>query len=207
VHAILRRHGCSRLRLPGREPFVRSERERAGELVHVDVKKPGRIVRPSHRVTGDRRDRNRGAGWEYVFAAIDDATRPGFARIYPSASADSALAFLAQLERLYANHGITVERLLTDNGTCFKRRWGDACQHRGIKAKKTRPHRPQSNGKAERLIRTLLEPRAYASSYGNEDERAHPAPALHSYNRFRRHRALGGQTPLQRVNNLSGTNT
>ena len=114
VHAILRRHGCSRLQVRQREPVLRYERERPGELVHVDVKKLGRIVKPSHRVTGDRRDRSRGAGWQYVFAAIDDATRLGFARIYPSEKADSALAFLDELERFYAGHGIKIERVLTD---------------------------------------------------------------------------------------------
>jgi transposase InsO family protein len=208
VHAILRRHGCSRLRpKAARQEIVRYERERPGELVHVDVKKLGRIVRPSHRVTGDRRDRTRGAGWQHVFAAIDDTTRLGFARIYPDESADSALAFLDALIRFYASHGINVERVLTDNGTCFKRRWGDACQRHGIVVKKTRPYRPQTNGKVERFIRTLLELWAYAYSYQHEHERgAALAPALDSYNRYRRHRALGGLTPLQRVNNLSGTN-
>ena len=98
--------------------------------------------------------------------------------------------------------------LYPDNGTCFKRRWGDACQRYGIKVKKTRPYRPQSNGKVERFIRTLLELWAYAYSYQHEHERgAALAPALDSYNRYRRHRALGGLTPLQRVNNLSGTNS
>jgi transposase InsO family protein len=207
VHAILRRNGCSRLSPPRREPVVRYERERPGELVHVDVKKLGRIVKPSHRVTGDRRDRNRGAGWQYVFAAIDDATRLGFARIYRNESADSALAFLDDLTHFYASHGITVERVLTDNGTCFKRRWQQSCEQHSIKAKKTRPYRPQTNGKAERFIRTLLESWAYAYSYQHERERAAALPPpLESYNRFRRHRALGGLTPLQRVNNLSGTN-
>ena len=158
VHAILRRHGCSRLkpRLP-REPVVRYERERPGELLHVDVKKLGRITRPGHRVTGDRHARSRGAGWQYVFAAIDDATRLGFARIYPDESADSALAFLAACERFYAGHGIRIERVLTDNGTCFKRRWGEGCERLGIAVRKTRPYRPQTNGKVERFIRTLLE--------------------------------------------------
>ena len=95
-----------------------------------------------------------------------------------------------------------------DNGTCFKRRWHDACTQRGIAVRKTRPYRPQTNGKAERLIRTLLERWAYAYSYDNELERAHALPdALDSYNRYRPHRALAGQTPLQRVNDLSGTNT
>jgi transposase InsO family protein len=209
VHAILRRNGCSRLkpRLP-REAVVRYERERAGELLHVDVKKLGRIIKPSHRVTGDRRDRNRGAGWQYVFVAIDDASRLGFARIYPDEKADSALAFLDACERFYAEHGIRIERVLTDNGTCCKRRWAEACAQRGVAVRKTRPYRPQTNGKVERFIRTLLELWAYAYPYTNERERAVAlAPALESYNRFRRHRALGGLTPLQRVNNLSGTNT
>ena len=98
--------------------------------------------------------------------------------------------------------------MLTDNGTCFKRRWAEACAQRGIAVRKTRPYRPQTNGKVERFIRTLLELWAYAYPYANERERTMAlAPALESYNRFRRHRALGGLTPLQRVNNLSGTNT
>jgi transposase InsO family protein len=151
---------------------------------------------------------SRGAGWQYVFAAIDDATRLGFARIYPDESADSALAFLAELERFYSNHAITVERVLTDNGTCFKRRWQLACEQRRIGVRKTRPYRPQTNGKVERFIRTLLELWAYAYPYQHEQQRAAALPpALDSYNRYRRHRALGGLTPLQRVNNLSGTNS
>jgi transposase InsO family protein len=209
VHAILRRHGCSRLkpRLP-REAIVRYERERAGELLHVDSKKLGRITVPGHRVTGDRRARSRGAGWQYVFAAIDDASRLGFAQIYPDETADSALAFLGACERFYGGHGIRIERVLSDNGTCFKRRWAEDCERRGIAVRKTRPYRPQTNGKVERFIRTLLELWAYAYPYRQERERAAAlAPALESYNRFRRHRALGGLTPLQRVNNLSGTNS
>jgi transposase InsO family protein len=209
VHAILRRHGCSRLKPRQPREVVRYERERPGELLHVDVKKLGRIIRPGHRVTGDRAKRAKGkAGWQYVFAAIDDATRLGFARIYPEETADSALAFLAACDRFYAGHGIRIERVLTDNGTCFKRRWGEGCARLGIAVRKTRPYRPQTNGKVERFIRTLLELWAYAYPYQHERERAAAlAPALASYNRFRRHRALGGLTPLQRVNNLSGTNT
>lgn len=210
VHAILRRHGCSRLKPPvPRGEIVRYERERPGELVHVDIKKLGRIIRPGHRVTGDRSKRAKGlAGWQYLFVAIDDATRLAFARIYPDETAASAIAFLATCERFYARHGIPIERILSDNGTCFKRRWHDACSERGIAVRKTRPYRPQTNGKAERLIRTLLERWAYAYSYTTELERAHALPhALDSYNRYRPHRALGGQTPLQRVNDLSGTNT
>lgn len=209
VHAILRRHGCSRLSSARPdEPVVRYERERPGELVHVDAKKLGRIIAPGHRVTGDRSRRAAGkAGWQYLFVAIDDASRLGFAALYPDETADSALAFLEQLLRFYRRHGIEVERLLTDNGKCFKRRWGDACSHHQIRAKKTRPYRPQTNGKAERFIRTLLERWAYAYPYRHEQQRSALLPtALDSYNRYRPHRALGGQTPLQRVSNLSGTN-
>jgi transposase-like protein len=209
VHAILRRHGCSRLDPPVREPVMRYERERPGELLHIDVKKLGRIVQPGHRVTGDRTVRARGAaGWQYLFAAIDDTTRLAHGELYPDETADSAIAFLDSCERFYAAHDITIERVLTDNGTCFKRRWANACQQHAIHVRKTRPYRPQTNGKAERFIRTMLETWAYAYPYATEHDRtAALGPALDSYNRFRRHRALGGLTPLQRVNNLSGTNT
>lgn len=209
VHAILVRHGCSRLDPPERAVVVRYERERAGELVHVDVKKLGRILQPGHRVTRDRSTAAHGkAGWLYLFAAIDDATRLGFARLYPSETSDSALAFLEACERFYAAHGIVIERVLTDNGKCFKRSWQEGCAKRAIKAKRTRPYRPQTNGKVERFIRTLLEIWAYARPYDHERERAAALhPAIDSYNRLRRHRALGGLTPLQRVNNLSGTNS
>jgi len=210
VYAILRRHGCARLRpRQPREAVLRYERERPGELLHVEVKKLGRIIAPGHRVTGDRSKRAKGqAGWLYLYAAIDDCSRLGFASVYPDETADSALAFLAECERFYGRHGITIERVLTDNGTCFKRRWGEGCERRGIAVRKTRPYRPQTNGKVERFIRTMLELWAYAYPYHHERERAAALrPALESYNRFRPHRALGGLTPLQRVNNLCGTNT
>ena len=208
VHAVLRRHGCSRLRVrPPREQVVRYERSAPGELVHVDCKKLGRIVKPGHRVTGDRSRRAAGrAGWQHLFVAIDDHSRLGFASIYPDETADSALAFLVELVRFYGSHGIAVERVLTDNGTCFKRRWADACEAHGIVVKKTRAYRPQTNGKAERFIRTLLERWAYAYPFAHESERLAALPsALDFYNRFRPHRALGGLAPLQRVNNLPGT--
>jgi transposase InsO family protein len=207
VHAVLRRHGHSRLvvRAP-REEVVRYERSSPGELVHVDIKKLSRIVRPGHRVTGDRSRRSQGAGWQYLYVAIDDHSRLGFAAVHPDETADSALAFLEQVVRFYGRHGIRVERVLTDNGVCFKRRWAEACASHGISVKKTRAYRPQTNGKAERFIRTLLERWAYAYSYAYESERlAALAPALDFYNHFRPHRALRGLTPLQRVNNLPGT--
>ena len=207
VHAVLRRYGRSRLQVRAeRERVVRYERASPGELVHVDIKKLSRIVKPGHCVTGDRSRRSEGAGWQYLFVAIDDHSRLGFAAVHPDETADSALAFLEQLVRFYGRHNIRVERVLTDNGSCFKRRWADACAAHGIAIKKTRAYRPQTNGKAERFIRTLLERWAYAYSYEHESERlAALAPALDFYNRFRPHRALRGLAPLQRVNNLPGT--
>jgi transposase InsO family protein len=210
VHAILRRHGCSRLvQRPRAEAIVRYQRDQPGELVHVDAKKLGRIIRPGHRVTGDRRHRAKGkAGWQHLFVAIDDATRLAYAQLYPDETNASAISFLAAAQRFYEAHGITIERVLTDNGTCFKRRWQDACQQRQITVKRTRPYRPQTNGKAERFIRTLLERWAYATPYATEHDRAQALPqALDTYNHNHPHRALGGRTPLQRVNDLSGTNT
>jgi transposase InsO family protein len=125
--------------------------------------------------------------------------------VHPDESADSALAFLDELVRFYGLHGIRVERVLTDNGTCFKRPWAEACAAHGITAKKTRAYRPQTNGKAERFIRTLLERWAYAYPYEHEPQRlAALSAALDFYNRFRPHRALGGLAPLQRVNNPLG---
>ena len=143
-----------------------------------------------------------------MFVAIDDHSRLGFARAYPDETADAALAFLDEVVRFYHDHGIRLERVLTDNGTCFKRRWAEACAQHMIAVKKTRPYRPQTNGKAERFIRTLLERWAYACPYEHESERLAALPAaLDFYNRFRPHRALAGLTPLQRVNNLPGTYT
>jgi transposase InsO family protein len=210
VHAILRRHGCSRLvPRPALGDVVRYQRERPGELLHIDCKKLGRIVQPGHRVTGDRSKRARGtAGWQHLFVAIDDATRLGYAQLYPDETAASAISFLAACQRFYHQHGIAIERVLTDNGTCFKRRWHDTCAEQQITVKKTRPYRPQTNGKAERFIRTMLERWAYATPYPTEHHRANALPnAIDTYNRNRPHRALGGRTPLQRVNDLSGTNT
>jgi transposase InsO family protein len=207
VHAVLRRHGCSRLvTRPQPDAVIRYERARPGELVHVDIKKLGRILRPGHRVTGDRSRRVQGAGWQHLFVAIDDHSRLGFASVYPDETAASACAFLEELVRFYSSHGIAVERVLTDNGTCFKRRWAETCASHAISVRKTRAYRPQTNGKAERFIRTLLERWAYAYPYEHESERLAALPgALDFYNRFRPHRALGGLAPLQRVNNLPGT--
>ena len=210
VHAVLRRHGRSRLvARPAAEEVIRYEYAEPGGLIHVDIKKLGRILKPGHRVTGNRRGQAKGkAGWQYLFVAIDDCSRLGFTAVYPDETSDSAISFLSELIRFYNSHGISVQRVLSDNGSCFKRRWADACNSHNITVKKTRPYRPQTNGKAERFIRTLLERWAYAYSYENESARLDAlAPALDFYNRFRPHRALKGLTPLQRVNNVLGTNS
>ena len=209
VHAVLRRHGRSRLvARPAAEEVIRYEYAEPGGLIHVDIKKLGRILKPGHRVTGNRRGQAKGkAGWQYLFVAIDDCSRLGFTAVYPDETSDSAISFLSELIRFYNSHGISVQRVLSDNGSCFKRRWADACNSHNITVKKTRPYRPQTNGKAERYIRTMLERWAYAYAYTNESERLTTLPpALDFYNRFRPHRALGGLTPLQRVNNVPGTN-
>lgn len=126
--------------------------------------------------------------------------------MYPDETSESATAFLEELVCFYGQHGVVVERVLTDNGACFKRRWAVACAAHGIAVKKTRAYRPQTNGKAECFIRTMLERWAYAYAYEHESARLGALPpALDFYNRFRPHRALGGLAPLQRVNNLPGT--
>ena len=166
VHAVLRRHGRSRLvTRPRPEDVIRYEHPRPGDLIHVDIKKLGRILKPGHRVTGDRRGQAKGkAGWQYLFVAIDDHSRLGFAAVYSDETADSAIAFLDELVRFYDLHGISAKRVLTDNGSCFKRRWAHACAEHEIAVKKTRPYRPQTNGKAERFIRTIRACKSLCSS-------------------------------------------
>ena len=135
VYAILARHGQSRLQQAGaREPILRYERARPGELLHIDVKPLGRIRRRQEAGSGGRRGSKGRAGWAYLFVAIDDATRLGYARFYPDESAASALAFLSACSRFYSGHAITLERVLTDNGKCFKRQWQDGCAQLAIQA-------------------------------------------------------------------------
>jgi transposase len=183
VYAILARHGCSRLREQARaEPVVRYERERPGELVHIDVKPLGRIRRPTDPSTGRLVGKKGRSGRVYLFVCVDDATRLSHARLYPDETTASAIAFLDDCLAFYRAHGIGIERVLTDNGKCFKRAWERACALRAIGARRTRPRRPQTNGKVERMIRTLLEGWAYGFDYETEAEReaALPPRLLHS---------------------------
>jgi transposase InsO family protein len=174
VSGILTRIGMGRLGRLGLEQPVRYERSRPGELVHVDVKKLGRIVRPGHRVTGDRSDRrDQGKkGWEYVHIAVDDYSRLAYAEVLSDERATTAAGFLRRALAFYRRHGITVERVLTDNGSCYRGVvHALACRQLGIRHLRTRPYRPQTNGKAERFIRTLLAGWAYAAIYGSSSER------------------------------------
>jgi transposase InsO family protein len=212
VYAFLRRAGISRLdRLEPREPVVRYERERPGELVHLDTKMLGRIgPGGGHRLPGVKVNRHRGIGWNHVHVAIDDFSRLAYAEELPDESATTTAAFLRRAWRFYADHGITIERLLTDNGNCYRSRaFAEACDELGLGHRWTRPYRPQTNGKAERMVRTLLAEWAYASPFMEPDQRiAALSRFLDFYNHRRPHWSLAGQPPISRipVNNLTGKN-
>jgi transposase InsO family protein len=223
VHAVLRRYHCPPLahldRGTGR-PVRRYERDRPGELVHVDVKKLGNIPDGGGwRVTGQARGRrNRHAtrsgrhpviGYSYLHTALDDCSRLAYTEILADERKETAVAFLARAHAWYAAAGITIERVLSDNGSCYRaREWAATCAQLGITAKRTRPYRPQTNGKVERYHRTLADEWAYARAYASETERrAALDPWLHTYNHHRGHTALGGHPPASRVTNLSGQHT
>lgn len=202
VSAALVRLGLGRLRyLNPPPPVQRYEWQRPGELVHIDTKKLGRIERPSHRVTGNRRDATRGAGWEYAHVAIDDCSRYTYVEILPDEKRYTATAFWLRALREFQRRGIHVERVITDNGSAYRSRpFRKACRWLGIATKRTRPYRPQTNGKAERVIQTLLRKWAYALPYANsEQRRAALTPWLRYYNEERPHASLHRQTPLGRL--------
>ncbi|MEO6016281.1 MAG: IS481 family transposase [Polaromonas sp.] len=188
------------------EPVVRYEREAPGELLHMDTKKLGRIVRPSHRVTGNRRDSVDGAGWEVVHVAIDDHSRASFVQVLCDERKESVVDFLKAAVAHYKALGVNVKRLLTDNGSAYRSMlFAKTCQALGIKHSFTRPYRPQTNGKAERFIQTCLREWAYARIWSNSGERTAWLPAfLAYYNARRPHSALGYKPPASRLggNNL-----
>jgi hypothetical protein len=208
VHAILRRHGASRLNPTPPEPVVRYERERPGELLHIDVKRLGRIQRPRDPQTGRPYGAKGKAGWEYLFVCVDDNTRLAHCASYPQETTAAALDFLNDCRRFYQTLGIEIEEVLTDNGKCFQRTWKHSCRESGIKPLHTRIRRPQTNGKAERFIQTLLKEWIRPHIYETNQHRADALlEYLDHYNHRRRHRALDGLTPIQAVNNLPGTHT
>jgi transposase InsO family protein len=209
VSGILTRIGLGKLGRLGLEPAQRYERARPGELIHIDVKKLGRIgsVGAGHRITEDRGKghRSRGAGWEFVHVCIDDATRLAYVEVLTDERATTAVGFLRRAVRHYAAYGITVERLLTDNGNAYRSAvHAIACRALGIRHLRTRPYRPQTNGKAERFIRTMLGGWAYGAIYRDSRERsAALAGWLDFYNRRRPHGALSHKPPLARLNELN----
>jgi transposase InsO family protein len=217
VSGILARIGMSRLGRLGLEPAERYERERPGELIHVDVKKLGRIGRPGHRILGQQGRAVAGhhrqvynLGWEFVHIAIDDCTRLAYVEVLTDEKATSAIAFLRRAKAFFERHGITVERVITDNGSAYRSSvHAIACRAMGIRHQRTRPYRPQTNGKAERFIRTLLSGWAYGALYRNSSERTAALDAwLDYYNHRRRHSALGHKPPIARLTertNLLGT--
>ena len=212
ISRILKRLGLSSLKaLNPTLPVTRYERDAPGELLHMDTKKLGRIVRPSHRVTGNRRDSVEGAGWEFAHVAIDDHSRAGFVQMYADERKESAVAFLKAAVAHYAALGVRITRLLTDNGSAYRSTlFARTCQALGIKHTFTRPYRPQTNGKAERFIQTCLREWAYGRVWQTSAERTAWLPAfLAYYNARRPHSALGYKPPASRLagNNLLQLNT
>lgn len=202
VAAVLKRRGLERLtRLEPKPPVVRYERERAGDLLHLDTKKLGRFRHVGHRITGDRRRASRRGGWEFVHVCIDDHSRLAYVEVLADETAESAKAFLQRALRWYQRRGIQPQRILTDNGSCYiARSFRAVCAELGVRHLRTRPYRPETNGKAERFIQTLLREWAYRRPYRTSNQRRkHLEPWLRYYNRQRPHGALAGQPPQSRI--------
>jgi len=212
VGYVLRRLGLGRLEaIEPKPPILRYERQKPGELIHIDSKKLGRIDGIGHRMTGDRRGQSnkRGTGWEALHVAIDDASRLAYTEIRPDETKESATAFLANALAFFSRHGVTVERIMSDNGSAYKSHaFRDLLKDAGLRHVRTRPYTPQTNGKAERFIQTSLREWIYATPYQSSAERTKAmAPWINSYNTTRAHYALNRQTPWQRLNNLLGNDS
>lgn len=210
VSRVLKRLGLNRSSaLEPAAPPCRYQRERPGELIHIDIKKLGRFDRTGHRITGRQTGiaTSRGSGWEFVHVAIDDASRIAFSRIMKTQRKACAIAFLKAAVAYYASLGITVERVMTDNGSCYRsRRFRNACRRLGLKIIYTRPYTPRTNGKAERFIQTALREWAYARAYDTSLQRAAELPYwLHRYNWHRPHGSIGAMPPISTLG-LTGNN-
>jgi transposase InsO family protein len=202
VGAILRRHGLSRLRsLDPKPPIVRYERSKPGELLHLDTKKLGRIKGVGHRIHGDRSIKTRGIGWEYAHIAIDDFTRLSYVEVLPDETGATAADFYLRALRFFERKGIQVERVMTDNGSCYKSSLFEAiCVERSIRHIWTRPYTPRTNGKAERLVQTLLREWAYVRAYTSSKQRTrYLSTWVRHYNRARPHAGIGGVPPMARL--------
>jgi transposase InsO family protein len=204
VSRVLKRLGLNRLAaLEPAEPVRRYEREKPGELIHIDIKKLGKFNQIGHRITGDRRGQSngRGAGWEFVHVCIDDASRVAFAKIMPTEKKRCAIAFLKAALAYYESLGIKVERVMTDNGSCYKSfAFRRACKRLGLRHIRTKPYTPKTNGKAERFIQSSLREWAYAHADENSQQRRERLPDwLHRYNWHRPHAGIDDKTPISRL--------
>lgn len=211
VGRILVRHGLNRWRdLEPAEPVIRYERDRPGEIIHIDIKKLGKFNRVGHRITGDRHGQSntRGIGWEFVHVCIDDHSRLGIAEVMANEKKESAIAFLDAAVAWYRRLGIKVERVMTDNGSCYRSKaFNNHCKALGIRHIYTKPYTPKTNGKAERFIQSSLREWAYAQAYDTSERRKEELPYwLHHYNWHRPHAGIKKKTPISRsgldVNNL-----
>jgi transposase InsO family protein len=211
VGLVLRRLGLGKLKhLDPKPPVVRYERSRPGEMIHLDIKKLGRFDVEGHRATGDRQaGRSKGAGWDFLHVCVDDASRLAYTELLPSEGQHDTTAFLERALAWLTRHGITVERVMTDNGSAYRSKLFAAALHlAGLRHVRTRPYTPRTNGKAERFIQTSLREWAYAHTYRSSTERSRAiGPWTDAYNLARPHAGIGGLTPWQRMNNLLGNDS
>ena len=202
VSAVLKRHGVGRLSdLEPPQAVVRYEHDAPGDLLHLDVKKLGRIRGIGHRFTGDRTVRARGVGWEYVHVAIDDHSRLAYVEVLANELATTTAGFLRRALAFYRTHRVRIRRVLTDNAMTYTSHlFQELCSQRAIKHRRTRPYRPCTNGKAERFIQTMLREWAYKRPYASSRRRTAALPRwLHRYNHHRPHGSLDGASPISRV--------
>jgi transposase InsO family protein len=212
VGAVLRRIGLGKLKaLEPKLAANRYERAAPGELIHLDIKSLGKIDGLGHRITGDRagQSRNRGIGWDHLHVAVDDASRLAYTEILPGLGQEDACGFLERALAWYAQLGVRVERVMTDNGSAYvSKRFAQVIRAAGIRHVRTRPFRPRTNGKAERFIQTSLREWAYARPYVSSAQRAATVgPWTDAYNLHRPHAGIGDLSPWQRLNNLLGNNS
>jgi transposase InsO family protein len=204
VSRVLQRLGLSKLSaLEPAEPARRYEREQPGEMIHIDIKKLGKFNHVGHRITGDRtgQSNSRGVGWEFLHVCIDDASRVAFSKIMKTERGRCAVTFLKAAVAYYKSLGITVLRVMTDNGSCYRSKaFAKACRHLKLKHVRTKPYTPRTNGKAERFIQTSLREWAYARAYLNSRQRARELPFfIHRYNWHRPHASIGRMPPITRL--------
>ena len=211
VGLVLRRLGLGKLKaLEPKPPVIRYERSAPGEMIHLDIKKLGRFDVAGHRITGDRQaGRSQGAGWDFLHVCVDDASRLAYTEILPSEGQADTTAFLQRALAWLGLHGVSVERVMTDNGSAYRSKlFAKALQQAGARHVRTRPYTPRTNGKAERFIQTSLREWAYARPYASSAERTQAiGPWTNAYNLTRPHAGIAGLTPWQRVNNLLGNDS